>query len=215
MSTDTATLEKGEDRVVLRDLTYEFYKKFCEDIGRQPAKLAFWNGDLEIMKSRPLHEFYKKMLGRLIDFMALELNIPVAFGGSMTLQRDDLKVGLEPDDCWWIAHEAIVRTRMEFDFCVDPPPDLAIDVELVRSYVSRSSIFAAIGIPEVWRFDGKRLRFCILNAGGNYDDSESSIAFPFLKPTDIMPYLGPPNDPLDEMSRVKAFVNWARSQNSK
>jgi Uma2 family endonuclease len=163
------------------------------------------------MITKAPHEFYRKMLAKLIEIIILELNIPVRSGGSMTFQRKDLEKGFEPDDCWWIAHETEVRGKREFDFQKDPPPDLAIEVEISRSLANRVGIFAAIGVKELWRHNGEKLRFCIRQDDGTYQDRDSSLAFPFLKSTDLDPYLRLDDD-IDETTRVRRFRDWLREQ---
>ncbi len=202
---------EGESRVVIHGVDYEFYKRFCDEIGEQPVRLSFSDECLEIMNTHLPHEFYKTVLAKLVEAIFLEQNTRIRSGGTVTIQHDAKKKGFEPDECWWIAHEPEIRGKSKLDFRSDPPPDLAIEIEMSRSLVGRIGIYAAIGIPEVWRFNGKRLRFCLLNSGGEYEDSESSLAFPFLKTADLLPYLGPLDDPMDETSRVRNFVNWLRS----
>lgn len=204
---------EGESRVVIHGVDYEFYKRFCDEIGEQPVRLSFSDDCLEIMNTHLPHEFYKKILAKLVEAIFFERDMIIRSGGMITIQQDAKKKGFEPDECWWIAHEPDIRGKSKLDFRSDPPPDLAIEIEMSRSLVGRIGIYAAIGIPEVWRFNGKRLRFCLLNSEGKYEDSESSLAFPFLKPADLMPYLGSIDDPMDETSRVKAFVKWLQSQN--
>jgi Uma2 family endonuclease len=103
-----------------------------------------------------------------------------------------------------------VRTKREFDFQRDPPPDLAIEIEISRSLVSRVGILAAMGIRELWRHNGRRLRFCVLQEDGTYEDQETSLAFPFLHPADLEPYLRL-DDPTDETTRVRRFRDWLRT----
>jgi Uma2 family endonuclease len=201
----------GEDRFLLTDVTWDFYKRFCDEVGERPIHLTYSDGSLEIMITKAPHEFYKKLLAKLVENILLELNIPVRSGGSMTFQRDDLEKGFEPDECWWIANELSVRAKSDFDFLTDPPPDLAIEIEISRSLVSRVSIFAALGVPEIWRHDGKRLRFCRLQVDGSYADSETSASFPFLKPEHLAPYLSL-SDNVDETTRIRRFVTWLRAQ---
>jgi Uma2 family endonuclease len=201
----------GEQRYLISGVSYGLYKQFCEEIGEQPIRLSYCDETLEITITKAPHEYFKKLLGKLIEAMVLELGIPVRSGGMMTFQRDDLQKGFEPDDCWWIAHEAEVREKTEFDFHADPPPDLALEVEISHSLVSRIGIYAALGVPEVWRFDGTQLRFCVLGERGEYADADTSPAFPFLSPRDLMPFLAPPNQ-TDETSRVRAFVQWLRGR---
>lgn len=203
----------GEERFLLRDVSYSLYKTICEEIGERPLRLSYTDGDLEFMVTKRPHEYFKTILAKLFEQLVFEGNIPVASGGNMTFQRDDLEKGFEPDECWWIEHEVQVRGQEEFDFTVDPPPDLAIEIEISRSLVSRISIYAALKVPEIWRHNGKRLRFCVLQADGSYQDSDTSRAFPFLKSSDLEPFLVR-SESVDETSQLRGFVNWLREQNS-
>ena len=211
-----ATVEKtaaavGEVRFLIPDVSWDFYKRFRDEVEERPLRLTFSEGNLEIMSPKSPHEFYKTLLAKLVEAILLELDIPVRSGGSMTFQRDDLEKGFEPDECWWIAHESVVRGKEEFDFLRDPPPDLAIEVEISHSLVSRIDIFAAMKVPEIWRHDGKTLRFCALQSDGSYADRETSLSFPFLRPEHLMRYLSLTAD-VDETSRVRQFVEWLRDQ---
>ncbi len=129
----------------------------------------------------------------------------------MTFQREDLQKSFEPDECWWIAHESEVRTMREFDFVKDPAPDLAIEVEITSSLTNRVGIYAAMGVRELWRFDGEILRFCSLREDGEYQTSESSLAFPFLRPEHLTPYLQF-DETTDETTRIRQFVAWFEQQ---
>lgn len=202
---------EGEHRTLISDVSYAFYKQFCEEIGERPIRLSFTDGMLEIMITKSPHEYYKKILAKLVEATILECDIPVRSGGNMTFQRDDLEKGFEPDECWWIAHEARVRGQTEFNFQIDPPPDLAIEIEMSRSLVNRISIYAAIGVPEIWRCNGKTLRFCQLQADGTYADSTHSSSFPFLCPSDLEPHLAI-DDSRDETTRVRQYMQWLRTQ---
>lgn len=204
---------KGEQRLLLTDISWQFYQAFGEELRNRPIRLTYDRGRLEIMVTGRPHEWYRSMLGNLVYQTAIELNIPVSSGGSMTFQREDLKRGFEPDMCWWIAHEAEVRGRGELDFQHDPPPDLAIEVEITSSLVNRIGIYAALGVAEIWRYDGESLRFCLLEDDGAYHETESSVAFPFLKPAHLTPFLRL-DDKVDETSRVRQFVAWLRDQQS-
>ena len=201
----------GEERFLISDISWDFYVAFCEEIGERPLRLTYSDRMLEIRITKAPHEFYKKMLAKLIETIILELELPVRSGGSMTFQRKDLEKGFEPDECWWIEHEAEVRTKREFDLQRDPPPDLAIEIEMSRSLVSRVGILAAMGVKELWRHNGRRLRFCVLQDDGTNADQDTSLAFPFLRPADLEPYLQIDDD-TDETTRVRRFRDWLREQ---
>jgi Uma2 family endonuclease len=213
-ATDKPALDRplvGEERFLISDVSWDFYLRFCEEIGERPLRLSFNRGMLEIMITKAPHQFYKTMLAKLIETIILELGIPVRSGGSMTFQRHDLEKGFEPDESWWIAREAEVRGKEEFDFQRDPPPDLAVEVEISHSLVDRIGIFAAIGVKELWRMDARQLRFCALREDGTYEDCEASLAFPFLKPADLAPYLRLDDD-TDETTRIRRFRDGLRER---
>jgi Uma2 family endonuclease len=204
----------GEERFLLEGVSWDFYLRCCEELQDRRIRLTFNEGKLEFMITKAPHERHKKMLARMVEMMTYELDIAVESGGSMTIQRKDLLKGFEPDECWWIANEAAVRGKEEFDFRNDPPPDLAVEVEITSSLANRVGIYAAIGVPEIWRYDGKRLRFCLLQPDGEYLDCETSRAFPFLRPNDLMPFLSR-DSKLDQTTRIRQFVEWFREQGFK
>jgi Uma2 family endonuclease len=204
----------GEERFLLTGIRWDFYKAFCDELDGRHIRLTYDRGNLEIMITKRPHEYYKKILAKIVEQIVLHDGIPVASGGSMTFQRDDLEKGMEPDECWWLAHEAAVRGREELDFQHDPPPDLVVEVEITRSLVSRVSIYAALRVPEIWRFNGRKLRFCVLEASGEYRDAPHSRAFPFLQPADLEPFLVMDRTK-DETTRVREFVEWLEKRGGK
>jgi Uma2 family endonuclease len=128
------------------------------------------------------------------------------------VKRQDLERGLEPDECYWIANEAKVSETVEIDFEHDPPPDLAVEIEISRSALNRQNIYAVLGVPEIWRFDGERLRVCLRKRSGKYVESKASAAFPFLPVQELVQFLRT-DEPLNETARLRQFVEWIRSQN--
>ena len=96
----------------------------------------------------------------------------------MTCKREDIEKGFEPDNCFYVQNEPRMWQKMEIDLTIDPPPDLAIEIEMTRSAIKKiTSIYAAFGVPEVWRFDGNKLQAYELIEGG-YQPRESSLCFP-------------------------------------
>lgn len=208
---ETKPALQGENRFLLTDISWDFYLRFCEELEERHVRLTYDRGSLEIMVTGSPHEFYKKMLAKLLEQLLFELNVPVRSGGEMTFQREDLQKGFEHDECWWIAHERQVRGRRKFDFRHDPPPGLALEIEITSSLVNRLAIFAALRVPEVWRFDGQDLRFVHLQDDGSYAESPTSLSFPFLRPEHLTPYLKLDSD-VDETTLVRQFVEWLREQ---
>ena len=131
--------------------------------------------------------------------------MPIRGGGSTTFKRSSVDRGLEPDECFWIQSEAAVRGKMELDFLLDHPPDLALEVDISRSSLDRLEIYARLGIPEVWTFDGESLRVRLLQPGGKYVEADASICLPLLPVHELVPYLQPDSE-LDDTTRVRRFV---------
>lgn len=161
-------------------MPWEFYDFLLEQIGDRPIRVTYDNGSLEIMSPLPKHEKWKSRFGRLIELMSLELDIPVEPLGSATFRRKDRGKGLEPDECYYIQHAADIEGKDELDLRVDPPPDLVIEIDIMSRSISRQPIYAALGVPELWRFDGRRLTVLLLGLDGKYLPSAASLAFSFL-----------------------------------
>ena len=197
---------------LLDQVTWETYEALYHALCDRPALRMNYDGEtLELMTVSPIHDYVKRMLGRLVEALTFELNIPIRCGGSMTFRRPDVARGLEPDDCFWISSEHLVRGKREFDFTVDPPPDLAIEVEITRSLVDRIAIYAKLQVPELWRFDGQSLRAFRLADQGEYKPNDCSLAFPFLPLQELVAYLRP-DEQTDDTTRLRSFVQWLCEQ---
>jgi Uma2 family endonuclease len=153
------------------------------------------------------HEHYSKLLGQFVEVLTDLLDMPRRSGGSSTLDREDQERALEPDQCYYLENEPSIRDKHEIDLSVDPPPDLAIEVDITRSSLSRMEIYASLGVPEVWRFDEERLRVYLLGAEGRYQESNHSPHFPFLPLGETAAFLLRWNT-MDETSLIRAFRRW-------
>jgi Uma2 family endonuclease len=134
--------------VSLRDLPEDYH-----------IRMTYDRGALEIMSPSHSHERLAYLIGRLIDTWTDELAIDVQSCRTMTFRREDLQRGLEPDNCYYVASEPLVRGKTGIDLALDPPPDLAIEVDLGGGAIDKLALYAAFKVPEVWRFDGQSLEF--------------------------------------------------------
>lgn len=199
-----------EQRLRLSCIPWEAYVAFTDMLGDRPIRVTYNCGEMEVMSPTFRHENSKKLLGLLIYELTQELEIDVVNGGSTTFRREDLKRGLEPDECYWIEHEAVVRGRDDIDLDNDPPPDLALEIEISRSALDRMSIYAALGVPEVWRWDGEKLTVNVRTTRGTYRKSDRGKAFPFLPMTEFASFLEPTK--LSETQLLRSFRAWVRKQ---
>jgi Uma2 family endonuclease len=199
------TLPVPAQRVLLHGLTWHDYIQLGKILCDRPAlRLTFDRGTLEIMVTSREHEFYKTRLGRLIEILAEEFNLPIDPGGNMTFQSEALEKGLEGDNCWWIEHEEQVRAKLTWDPAVDPPPDLLLEIEVSR--LARMAIYAALRVPQVWCFDGKSLRVYLLQPDGTYLEANESPTFPGIPVAEIVRFLQPEQDYLTVQSDFRAWV---------
>jgi len=216
------TLEfKGEPRVVLHDVSWDFYEQLLEQVAEQHVHLTFDNGELELMSPQPKHEHYKCIISRWIMFLAIELSMNFKQGGSTTFRREDKAKGLEPDDCFWIANEPAVRDKIEIDLSVDPPPDLALEIDITSSSLDRQAIYAALGVRELWRYNGKELRVFHLQSDGTnaqpdknlnfgmYAQRDKSLSFPTLSLKDFQQFFERPKG-ITEGQWINNFQKWVR-----
>ena len=209
----TATLIQSPDRVILRHISWQTYQSLIQDFEQEPAmRLTYDRGNLEIRMPLDPHETYKKLLGRFVEAATEEVGLEIRSLGSLSCNREDLAKGLEPDQCYYIQNEALVRGIEQIDLSQFPPPDLAIEIDITSSSLDRFSIYADSRIPELWRYNGQLLTIHVLQ-GNQYDLSDRSIALPLLQAEAVMKILEL-RSTIGENSLVKQLRQWVRSQQS-
>jgi Uma2 family endonuclease len=209
-ATETTTFpEGGENRFVLYDIGWEGYQALLKIVGDHGPRLTYARGNVELMSPLMPHEGFSKRLGRIVETVAEELEIPIRPVRSITLNRQDLDRGLEPDESYYIANVGQIGNRMELNLEVDPPPDLAIEVEITSRILDKLEIYAKLEVPELWRFDGETLTVLVLQADGFYTSSSRSSAFPFLPMDEVTRFLLDP-EMSDESRWIRTFRRWVR-----
>lgn len=170
-------LEKSQS-VVLHNISWSSYQQITNSLQDEtPAHFTFDRGKLEIMVLSLKHENLKKILAMLFERLSETLDIEIFAGGSTTFQRQDLERGFEPDECYYVQNADLMRGKDSVNLAFDPPPDLTIEIDVKHSSLNRMSIFAAIGIPEVWRYDGENLTIYLLE-NEEYKESDVSSVVP-------------------------------------
>ncbi|HET6250348.1 MAG TPA: Uma2 family endonuclease [Tepidisphaeraceae bacterium] len=184
----TLELPHFEKRVSLKGISWELYQHMLSEIGDGSTRLTYDEGRLEIMAPSGLHEQVKKVLARLIEAYCDGKNIKLEGLGSTTFDRERLRKGLEPDECYYIQNASRIVGKEDFDWEIDPPPDLAIEVDISRPDVARQPIYAALGVTEIWRYDGQTvtpLRRIEDTTGARYIAIEKSVALPDLPMAEV------------------------------
>ena len=119
------------------------------------------------------------LVGRLVETYTEVLGIEIQSVASTTFKRKDLQKAFEADESYYIEHAEQIRPKEELDLTIDPPPDLVIEIEITSSAIRKLKLFAAMGVPEVWRHDGERLQMYVLS-DGQYVSIDSSNGVPGL-----------------------------------
>lgn len=179
MSTTTAVA--AEQRVVLRDASWETYERLLVERGEAPVpRLAFDRGVLELMSPGKRHETLTRLVTQLVGVVGEIWDLDVADLGSTTFRRVEWQRGFEPDVCLYVGPRAAdVWETEKWDPYHDPAPDVVLEVDISRSSMRKREMFAQFGVGEVWRHDGERMTMAVLDAG-TYRSAPASRALPLL-----------------------------------
>lgn len=164
--------------MVLHNISWETYESILADHASSSSpRFTYDRGELEIMSPRPEHESANFSITQAMIIFAEYHRIEFESFGATTFRREDLERGFEADSCFYFRNEAHVRDMDTFDPSVDPPPDVVVEVDITHSSLPKHGVFAALGIPEVWRYDGSRLAILSLT-GSKYVEIEESWELP-------------------------------------
>lgn len=202
------------DRVVLSHISWEQFERLLADLGDQrSAHVAYDNGSLEIMTPLPEHEHFKEVLGDVVKDIADELDLDYESYGSTTWRQQAKMAGVEPDNCFYFQNEPVVRGRLDLDLSQgDPPPDLALEIDLTSKSLDRFPIYARLGVPEIWCYDQGNLSIYCLR-GSSYVQSEESLALPDL-PIKELPQIIETHRANGRRAIRKAVRAWVRDADS-
>jgi Uma2 family endonuclease len=197
-------------RVLLHEVSWQEFEAILEELGdRRASRLAYDNGLLEIMMPLPEHEDDKEIIGDLIKALLEELDIEFRSLGSTTFKQKILGQGLEPDQCFYIQNEAVIRGKKRLGLSVDPVPDLALEVDITSR--THPSIYQALEVPELWRFNQGKLQINVLQAD-RYVEVQESPNFPNLPLTQVIPQFLAQSKITGRNSTIKAFHRWVKTQ---
>lgn len=207
------TSAPDEPRFLLRGVGRQAYDALAEALERAGShvRLTYDRGDLELMSPSPEHEWYRQRFHTLVELTAEVYGIPIDSLGSTTFRSEDLDRGLEPDECYYTANWRRVAGKKRLNLSVDPVPDPVVEVDITSSSLDRRNIYAALGVPEIWRFDGEALRFHVLQPDRSYVEVDRSPTFPDLPAPGIVSFFETHKD-LDNTTRRRECVTRVRDQ---
>ena len=205
-----ATYTLAEQRTVLHNISWETFETLLKETGEdRGSRFAYDGSTLEIMTPLFEHENPKCNFHNFIIALAEELNIEIKSAGSTTLKSKIVRKGIEPDNCYYIQNELAVRGRETLDLTNSPAPDLAIEIDITSSSVDKFDIYSALGVSELWKYDGKDLKFYQL-VEEEYLEREYSIAFSLISVKDISRFIEQ-SKTMGEIALLKSFRNWVNN----
>jgi Uma2 family endonuclease len=197
-------------RVLLHDINWQEFEAVIEELGENRAsRVAYYEGTLEIRMPLPEHEKVKSIIGHLLVALLSELGMDWESLGSTTFKKQNMSAGIEPDDCFYIKNYAAMIGKDRIDLSVDPPPDLAIEIDLTSD--TQVSAYEALGIPEIWRYKNRRLQVNIWQ-NGKYVESQISASLPDFPAIEGISKFVEMSREIGMSAALRAFRQWLREQ---
>ncbi|ETX03567.1 Uma2 family endonuclease [Candidatus Entotheonella palauensis] len=211
MATMTRPPEPIAQHIILHNISWTTYQRLlAEHEGRQSPRFVYDRGDLEIMVLSFEHEQFNRLLADIFTLIAVEMELEFTNAGSTTFNRQDLARGFEPDTCFYIEHADDITGKKRIDLATDPPPDLVIEVDITSPSLDKLPVYAAVGVPEVWHFDGERIVILALT-GDTYTAQDQSAAVPHLTSQQLSDFISS-SQQMKHVAWLRSIRDWARHQ---
>jgi Uma2 family endonuclease len=197
-------------QILMNDVSWEMYEQLLDELGEQRgSRINYSQGILEIMVPLPEHEDDKVIISNLVEILLEELEIEFRNLASTTFKSAAMSQGIEADSCFYIENEAAIRGKKRIDLTVDPPPDLAIEIDITsRTHFNN---YEKLGVRELWRFNGTKLEINVLQSG-QYGRVNESTYFPELPLIDAIPQYLERSKIEGRNKTMKAFRAWVRTK---
>jgi Uma2 family endonuclease len=196
--------------VVLDGVRWEEFEAILEDLGEsRSSRIAYDRGTLEIMTPLPEHEVNKVYISNFVEILLEELDIEFCPLGSTTFKNQLMFKGIEPDSCFYIENEPLIRGKNRLDLTSDPPPDLALEIDITNR--THPGIYESLGVPELWQYDRGKLQILLL-VDGKYVESDKSFNFPDFSLIEVIPQYLNQCRTEGRNKGIKAFRGWVRQQ---
>jgi len=127
--------------------------------------------------------------------------------GSTILDRKDLLKGVEPDQAFYIQNQPLVKGR-DVDIYKDPAPDLVIEIDITHTNIRKVALYASLGVPEFWRYNGQVWKIYQLQNAGQYQEVEVSPTFPSVPKERLYQFLSEARE--DEIGAEVNLRKWIR-----
>ena len=205
------SLAEAGQRLMLHGVSWETYERLLADFqDSHAAHFTYDRGVLEIMVLSFEHEKINRLIHDIFTVIALEMNLEFVNAGSTTFKRIDLSRGSEPDTCFYVEHAEQVQDKDAIDLSVDPPPDLVIEIDITSPSLDKLPIYAQIGVPEIWRYDGGILTIFTLH-DGSYTASEESLSLAGVTSSQLSQFIADSHT-MTHAALLRLVRDWARKR---
>lgn len=175
--------------LVVPQVSWEQYEDLLEDLVDRPGvRISYDEGRLEVMSPSAEHEEHKEFILRIAQTLSEELGLPLETRGSTTWKRRTMRKGVEPDTCFYVTNACRVIGKRKIDLESDPPPDIVVEIDATSESLDKFSIYAALGVAEIWRYDGVRIQMYGLKEGA-YVGAAGSRFFPGFTSAMLLEFL--------------------------
>ena len=196
-----------DSTLILHGISWEEYESLLEAVGESAGtRISYDRGRLQIMTLSSEHENYAELIKQLVGLLSFRQRIKVLHFGSMTMKTNREGKGSEPDACFYVQSAASIGGKKQLDFSSDPPPDIVVEVDLHHESLSKFPIYAALKVPEIWRYDGQALTIYHLRQD-QYIRADSSQALPLLTSSTLTEFLSRSSHE-DQYETLLAFESW-------
>ncbi|MEO0839594.1 MAG: Uma2 family endonuclease [Cyanobacteria bacterium J06643_5] len=197
-------------QLIMTDVSWLMYEQLLEEFGvKRGSRINYSEGVLEIMVPLPEHEDDKVIIADLVKVLLEELDIEFRSLGSTTFKSEAIRRGIEADDCFYIENEAAIRGKKRIDLNIDPPPDLALEIDITSR--TRFDNYEVLGVGELWRFNGTELEINVLESGRYIQVSESPH-FPGFSLTELIPQYLERSKIEGRNKIIKEFRSWVKTK---
>ncbi len=197
-------------QLIMTDVSWLMYEQLLEEFGeKRGSRINYSEGVLEIMVPLPEHEDDKVIIADLVKVLLEELDLEFRSLGSTTFKSETMKRGIEADDCFYIENEAAIRGKKRIDLTIDPPPDIALEIDITSR--TRFDNYEVLGVKELWRFNGTQLEINVLRKG-KYIQVNESPHFPGFPLSEVIPQYLERSKSEGRNKIMKAFRGWVKTR---
>jgi len=164
--------------LVVNDFSWDEYELLMQDLdGRRNPRLSYDCGRLEVVSTSSRHEQYAWLIDKVICAYCESCDSMLSGYGHATWKSKPVAKGAEGDLSYYTENASRVMQKEQINLESDPPPDLVVEVDLTTDSMKKLSIYAGLGVPEVWRWDGQAYHFYELT-DGRYTETADSRCLP-------------------------------------